>query len=163
MYTENGRTSLEFKIPARGLLGFRSEFIRITRGQGIMNAAFHSFISWVGDIGTSRNGVIIANEAGDATAYAIKGLEDRGVFFINPKTTVYRGMIVGEHSRSNDLLVNVVKTKKLTNMRSAGADVLEVLSTPIEITLEYGLDYISTDELMEVTPKSIRLRKSNLP
>ncbi|MEB3287289.1 MAG: translational GTPase TypA [Vampirovibrionales bacterium] len=162
MYTENGRTMLEFKIPSRGLLGFRSEFIRLTRGQGIMNAAFSAFVPWVGDIGTSRNGVIVSNEQGEATAYAMKNLEDRGVFFITPKTTVYRGMIVGEHNRSNDLLVNVVKAKKLTNMRSAGADVLEVLSTPITVTLEYGLDYIATDELMEVTPQNIRLRKQSI-
>lgn len=159
MSNQNGRTSLEFKIPSRGLLGFRSEFIRMTRGQGMMTAAFESYIPWVGDIGTNRNGVIISVEQGDATAYSLKNLEDRGVFFITPKTTVYKGMIIGENNRQQDITVNVCKAKKLTNMRSAGADVLEVLSTPIDVTLEFGLDYIALDELMEVTPKNIRLRK----
>lgn len=162
MMTQNGRTLMEFKIPSRGLLGFRSEFIRLTRGQGIMTAAFDTFIPWVGDIGSYRNGVIVANEQGESTAYALKNLEDRGVFFIAPRTTVYKGMIVGEHNRQQDLMVNVCKAKKLTNMRSATADVLEVLATPVDVTLEFGLDYVSTDELMEVTPKSIRLRKKQL-
>jgi GTP-binding protein len=104
----------------------------------------------------------VAMEAGETTSYALKGLEDRGIFFIKPRVTVYKGMIVGEHSRQNDLVLNVCKTKKLTNMRSATADVLEVLQTPIEVTLEFGLDYIAPDELMEVTPQNIRLRKANL-
>lgn len=162
MNTAAGRTLLEFIVPARGLLGFRSEFIRLTRGQGMMTHAFCDYRPWVGDIGSTRNGVLIAHEAGEATAYSLKNLEDRGVFFIQPRTTVYRGMVVGEHTRQNDLLVNVCKAKKLTNMRSATADVLEVLQTPVEVTLEFGLDYIAQDELMEVTPTSIRLRKANL-
>ncbi len=162
MNTLNGRTIIDFDIPSRGLLGFRSEFIRITKGQGIMTSAFSEFRLWVGEIGTSRNGVLIAHEAGEATAYALKNLEDRGTFFITPRTTVYRGMIVGEHTRQSDLVLNVCKEKKLTNMRSATADVLEVLSTPVEVTLEFGLDYIALDELMEVTPQSIRLRKADL-
>ena len=162
MNTQNGRTVLEFKIPSRGLLGFRSDFIRLTRGQGMMTSAFNAFVPWVGDIGSNRNGVIVANEQGEATAYALKNLEDRGVFFIHPKTVVYKGMIVGENNRQQDLVANVTKTKKLTNMRSASAEVLEVLSTPTEVTLEFGLDYINMDELMEVTPKSIRLRKASL-
>ncbi|MBX2861005.1 MAG: translational GTPase TypA [Vampirovibrio sp.] len=162
METLNGRTMMEFTIPSRGLLGFRSEFIRLTRGQGMMTSAFQKFIPWVGDIGSSRSGVIYSNEQGEATAYALKNLEDRGVFFIQPRTTVYKGMVVGEHTRQNDLGVNICKTKRLTNMRSATSDVLEVLSTPVEVTLEFGLDYIATDELMEVTPESIRLRKSNI-
>lgn len=153
------RTMLEFTIPSRGLLGFRSEFIRLTRGQGMMTAAFQEFVPWVGDIGSNRNGVLVANEPGQATAYALKNLEDRGTFFISPRETVYPGMIVGENNRPQDLKANVCKTKKLTNMRSATADVMEVLSTPIEVTLEFGLDYIAMDEWMEVTPESIRLRK----
>jgi GTP-binding protein len=162
MQSEAGRTLVEFKIPSRGLLGFRSEFIRMTRGQGLMTSAFLGYLPWVGDIGTSRNGALIAHESGEATSYALKNLEDRGVYFIKPRQTVYRGMIVGEHTRQSDLLVNVCKMKKLTNMRSATADVLEVLSTPVEVTLEFGLDFIATDELLEVTPQSIRLRKKQL-
>jgi GTP-binding protein len=162
MHSDMGRTLIEFLIPSRGLLGFRSDFIRLTRGQGIMTSAFAEYRPWAGDIGTSRSGVLVAMEAGDSTAYAIKNLEDRGKFFITPGTVVYRGMIVGEHTRPSDLLVNVCKTKKLTNMRSAGAEVLDVLETPIDVTLEFGLDYIAIDELMEVTPTSIRLRKASL-
>lgn len=162
MENQSGRTLVEFKIPSRGLLGFRSEFIRMTKGQGMMTHAFSEFQPWVGDISKSRNGVLIAMEAGETTSYALKGLEDRGTFFVKPRTTVYRGMVVGEHSRSNDLILNVCKMKKLTNMRSANADVMEVLQTPVDVTLEFGLDYIEQDELMEVTPQSIRLRKANL-
>lgn len=162
MESANGRTMIEFKIPSRGLLGFRSEFIRMTKGQGMMTHAFSEYMPWVGDIGSSRNGVLIASDPGEATAYAIKNLEDRGAFFIKPRTIVYKGMIVGENTRGQDMFINVCKTKKLTNMRSASADVLEVLQTPVDVTLEFGLDYIELDELMEVTPQSIRLRKENL-
>ncbi len=162
MESLNGRTMIEFSIPSRGLLGFRSEFIRMTKGQGMMTHAFSDFRPWAGDISKARNGVLVAMEAGETTAYALKGLEDRGVFFVKPRVTVYRGMIIGEHSRGNDLILNVCKTKKLTNMRSANADVMEVLQTPVDVTLEFGLDYIEQDELMEVTPQSIRLRKSTL-
>ncbi|MEM0951973.1 MAG: translational GTPase TypA [Cyanobacteria bacterium P01_H01_bin.74] len=162
METLGARTTITFVIPSRGLLGFRSEFIRMTRGQGMMAHTFSRFIPWVGDIGSNRSGVLVANEAGEATAYAIKNAEDRGVFFITPRTVVYRGMIIGENSRGQDLVLNITKAKKLTNMRSAGADVLDVLQTPIALTLEFGLDYIAADELMEVTPENIRLRKANL-
>jgi GTP-binding protein len=154
-----GRTTIEFAIPSRGLLGFRSEFIRLTRGQGTMNHALTGFEPWAGDIGQTRNGSLVSSEMGDVTAYALKNLEDRGVFFISPREKVYKGMIVGEHTRSGDLALNVCREKKLTNMRSANADVKQVLETPIEVTLEFGLDYIGSDELMEVTPQSIRLRK----
>src|SRR5262249_52624910 len=106
MTSQNGRTVLEFKIPSRGLLGFRSDFIRLTRGQGIMTASFHFYIPGAGDMGTSRNGVIISIDLGEATAYALKNLEDRGMFFITPKTTVYKGMIVGENNRQQDIVVN---------------------------------------------------------
>ncbi len=162
MESTGGRTMIEFKIPSRGLLGFRSEFIRITRGQGMMTSAFSEFKPWVGEIGTHRNGALVAFEPGESTAYALKNFEDRGVFFIKPRVTVYKGMIVGEHTRGNDLVINVCKTKKLTNMRSATSEVLEVLATPVEVTLEFGLDFIAQDELMEVTPQNIRLRKQNL-
>ncbi|MFN7310906.1 MAG: translational GTPase TypA [Vampirovibrionales bacterium] len=162
MYSENGRTTLEFFVPSRGLLGFRSEFIRMTKGEGIMNASFASYEPWAGEMNQTRNGAIIANEAGDATAYSLKKLEDRGRFFVSPREYVYRGMIIGEYNRQSDLAVNVAKAKQLTNMRSAGADVMDVLQVPIPVTLEFGLDFIAQDELMEVTPKSIRLRKANL-
>jgi GTP-binding protein len=162
MYAEAGRSFITFIIPSRGLLGFRSEFIRLTRGQGIMTSAFSHYGPWVGDIGSYRNGALVAHEPGDSTAYAMKNLEDRGTYFIHPRVTVYRGMIVGEHNRQSDLLVNVCKMKKLTNMRSAGADVLEVLATPVEVTLEFGLDFIAQDELLEVTPINIRMRKKEI-
>lgn len=160
--TINGRTLMAFTIPSRGLLGFRSQFIRFTRGQGIMTHTFREFAPWAGDITGNRNGVLIAHEPGETTSYALKNLEDRGIFFISPRETVYKGMIVGEQNRAGDLVVNVCKTKKLTNMRSAGADVLDLLNAPLELTLEFGLDYIEMDELMEVTPKTIRLRKQDL-
>jgi GTP-binding protein len=160
--SNNGRTLLQFNMPSRGLLGFRSLFIRLTRGQGIMSSTFREYGPWAGDIGSNRNGALIAHEQGDATAYAIKSLEDRGVFFINPGVVVYRGMIIGEQNRQGDLVINVCKTKKLTNMRSAGAEVLDVLNTPVDLTLEYGMDFIAMDELMEVTPQNIRLRKQDL-
>ena len=162
MEAANGRTLLEFVVPSRGLLGFRSEFIRITRGEGLMNSAFLEYRSWVGDMTSVRNGAIVAHEPGETTAYSLKNLEDRGRFFVSPRTTVYRGMIVGEYNRQQDLVANVCKGKKLTNMRSANADVMEVLQTPIDVTLEFGMDFIATDELMEVTPESIRLRKADL-
>lgn len=127
-----------------------------------MSSVFKDYEPWVGDIGSYRNGVLVANEQGETTFFALKNLEDRGRFFVTPRTTVYKGMIVGEHSRGSDLWVNACKQKKLTNMRSANADVMEVLETPQEVTLEFGLDYIASDELMEVTPQNIRLRKSNL-
>lgn len=162
MHSQAGRTMLTFKMPSRGLLGFRSEFVRLTRGHGMMTHAFSEYRPWLGEIPSTRNGALVASDPGEATAYALKNLEDRGVFFIRPRTTVYRGMIVGEYNRQNDLAVNVTKAKKLTNVRSSTADVMEVLATPVEVTLEFGLDFIGTDELMEVTPQNIRLRKENL-
>jgi GTP-binding protein len=127
-----------------------------------MSSAFASYEPWYGELNQTRNGAIIANETGDVTAYALKNLEDRGVFFIEPRQKVYKGMIVGEYNRQQDIVVNVCKAKQLTNMRSAGSDVLAVLATPRTITLEVGLEFIAADELMEVTPKSIRLRKADL-
>ena len=134
----------------------------LSKGEGMMTHAFKQYDKWAGDFKPTRSGSLIAHEPGDATAYALKNLEDRGKFFIEPGTTVYRGMIVGLNTRGDDLVINVCKQKKLTNMRSAGADVLEVLATPVDVTLEYGLNYIGDDEMMEVTPKNIRLRKANL-
>ncbi|MCS6960049.1 MAG: translational GTPase TypA [Pseudanabaenaceae cyanobacterium SKYGB_i_bin29] len=159
MQVGNGRTQLDYVIPARGLIGFRGEFMRATRGEGIMNHSFLDYRPTVGEIETRRNGVLISFEEGEATFYALKNAEDRGVFFIKPGTKVYKGMIVGEHNRPQDLELNVCKTKQLTNMRSAGAEELVQLQAPIEMTLERALEYIGPDELLEVTPTSIRLRK----
>jgi len=155
----NGRTQLEFAVPARGLIGFRGEFLRITRGEGIMNHSFLEYRPFMGEIETRRNGVIIAFEEGTATFYALKNAEDRGVFFITPGTKVYKGMIVGEHNRPQDLDLNVCKTKQLSNVRSSTGDELVQLQSPVEMSLERALEYIGPDELVEVTPESIRLRK----
>jgi GTP-binding protein len=155
----NGRTQLEFVIPARGLVGFRGEFMRLTRGEGIMNHSFLDYRPISGDIEARRNGVLISFEEGTATFYALKNAEDRGVFFITPSTKVYKGMIVGEHNRPQDLELNVCKTKQLTNHRAASGEELVQLQAPMEMSLERALEYIGPDELVEVTPKSIRLRK----
>lgn len=155
----NGRTQLEFVIPARGLIGFRGEFMRLTRGEGIMNHSFLDYRPIVGDIEARRNGVLISFEEGVSTFYAMKNAEDRGVFFIKPGTRVYRGMIVGEHNRPQDLELNVCKTKQLTNHRASGGEELVQLQTPVDMSLERALEYIGPDELLEITPESIRLRK----
>jgi len=155
----NGRTQLEFIIPARGLVGFRGEFMRLTRGEGIMNHSFLDYRPLAGEISARRNGVLIAFEEGTATFYALKNAEDRGVFFITPGTKVYKGMIVGEHNRPQDLEINVCKAKQLTNFRSSTGDELVQLQSPVDMSLERALEYIGADELVEVTPQSIRLRK----
>jgi GTP-binding protein len=155
----NGRTQLEFVIPARGLVGFRGEFMRLTRGDGIMNHSFLDYRPLTGEIEARRNGVLIAFEEGVATFYAMKNAEDRGVFFITPGTKVYKGMIVGENNRPQDLDLNVCKTKQLTNHRASSGEELVQLQAPVEMSLERALEYIGPDELVEVTPKSIRLRK----
>lgn len=155
----NGRTQLEFVIPARGLLGFRGDFIRITRGEGIMNHSFLEYRPMSGDLETRYNGVMVAFEEGVATFYAMKNAEDRGVFFITPGTKVYKGMIIGEHNRPQDIELNVCKTKQLTNHRSATGDELVQLQAPEDMNLERALEYIGPDELVEITPESIRLRK----
>ncbi|HEY9738526.1 MAG TPA: translational GTPase TypA [Trichocoleus sp.] len=155
----DGRATLEFVIPARGLIGFRGEFMRLTRGEGIMNHSFLDYRPMSGEVETRRNGVLISFEEGVATFYAMKNAEDRGVFFITPGTKVYRGMIVGEHNRPQDLELNVCKTKQLTNHRSATGDELVQLQTPVDMSLERALEYIGPDEMVEITPESIRLRK----
>ena len=155
----NGRSNLEFVIPARGLIGFRGEFMRMTRGAGIMNHSFLEYRPTCGDISARRNGVLISFEEGVATDYALMGAEDRGTFFIKPGTKVYKGMIVGENNRPQDLELNICKSKQLTNHRASGGEELVQLKTPIDMTLERALEYISGDELVEVTPLSIRLRK----
>ena len=157
--TNDGRTQLEFVVPSRGLIGFRGEFIRATRGEGIMSHSFLDYRAMQGDFDARRNGVLIAFEEGTATFYALKNAEDRGQFFITPGTKVYKGMIIGENNRPQDLEINVCKTKQLTNMRSAGAEELDTLQAPMQMTLERALEYIGPDEMLEVTPESIRLRK----
>lgn len=153
------RTQLEFVIPARGLIGFRGEFMRMTRGEGIMNHSFLDYRPLTGEIEARNKGVLISFEEGVSTFYAMKNAEDRGVFFITPGTRVYKGMIVGEHNRPQDLELNVCKTKQLTNHRAASGDELVQLQAPVEMSLERALEYIGPDELVEVTPQSIRLRK----
>ncbi len=155
----HGRSQLEFVIPARGLIGFRGEFMRLTRGAGIMNHSFLEYRPLAGDINARRNGVLISFEEGIVTFYSLKNAEDRGLFFIEPGTKVYRGMIVGENNRPQDLELNLCKAKQLTNHRSATGDELVQLQSPMEMNLERALEYISSDELVEVTPQSIRLRK----
>ncbi len=155
----NGRTQLEFVVPARGLIGFRGEFIRLTRGEGIMNHSFLDYRAMVGEIQSRYNGVIIAFEEGTATFYALQNAEDRGLFFIKPGTKVYKGMIIGEHNRPQDLDLNICKAKALTNHRAASGDELVQLKAPEEMSLERALEYIGPDELLEITPESIRLRK----
>ena len=156
------RTNMKFVIPARSLIGFRSEFIRMTRGEGIMNHVFEGYKPYCGDMPRHRCGSLIAHEDGEAIPYALGQFEDRGVFFVTPKTKVYRGMIVGEANRPQDIVVNLCKTKKLTNMRSATADVMVTLQAPRIMSLEDCLEYIADDELMEVTPQNIRMRKADL-
>ncbi len=157
--TNDGRTQLEFLIPSRGLIGFRGEFIRATRGEGIMSHSFFEYRPMLGEFDSRRNGVLISFEEGVSTFYSLKNAEDRGQFFINPGTKVYKGMIIGEHNRQQDLEINICKSKQLTNMRSAGAEELDSLQSPIDITLERALEYIGPGEMLEVTPESIRLRK----
>ncbi len=154
-----GRSQLEFVVPARGLIGFRGDFMRATRGAGIMNHSFLDYRPAAGEISARRNGVLISFEEGTATEFSLKNAEDRGVFFIKPGTKVYKGMIIGENNRPQDMELNVCKSKQLTNMRAAGADDIVQLQAPIEMSLERALEYIGSDEILEVTPESIRLRK----
>jgi GTP-binding protein len=156
------RTRMEFGMPARALFGFRTQFLSMTQGEGIMSHVFDGYAPWAGDLKIRRNGSLVASEAGSAFAYSIWKLQDRGNFFITPATEVYVGMVVGENNRDNDLNVNVCKNKKLTNVRSAGADEALNLTPVRKLTLEDALEYIGEDELVEITPKSIRLRKKTL-
>jgi len=159
--TDQNRSILRFSIPARGLIGFSSEYVRLTKGEGIMHSSFDKYEAFRGDMPQQRNGCIWSMETGSVRAYSLQQLEDRGTFFIAPGAEVYVGMIVGEHNRPQELPVNVCKAKKLTNMRSAGADDLVPLKSPRILTLEEAMSYIQEDELIEITPKSIRLRKKN--
>jgi GTP-binding protein len=157
-----GRARLQFRIPARGLVGFRSEFLTITRGEGIMSSQFDGWEPWMGEIPRRANGAIIADRLGESVPYALFSIQERGTLFIGPGVQLYEGMIIGEHAHPNDLDVNASREKKLTNIRAAGRDENVILTPPVEMTLERALEWIASDELVEVTPKSIRLRKRML-
>ena len=154
-----GRVRLEYKVPARGLIGFQTEFLNMTRGTGIMSHVFEDYGPWAGEIEGRRQGVLISQDDGGAVAYALWKLQERGRMFVSPNEALYEGMIIGIHTRDNDLVVNPIKEKKLTNVRSSGKDDAIVLVPPIELTLEKAVEFIADDELVEITPKSIRLRK----
>jgi GTP-binding protein len=154
-----GRTRLDYRIPARGLLGFQNEFMNLTRGTGLMSHVFEGYAPVRGDIAERRNGVLVSQEDGEAVAYALWNLQERGRMFVSPGDKVYEGMVIAIHSRDNDLVVNPIKGKKLTNVRAAGKDEAVVLTPPIALTLEYAVEFIADDELVEITPKSIRIRK----
>jgi GTP-binding protein len=157
-----GRVRIVFYAPTRGLIGYQGELLTDTRGTAIMNRLFHSYETHKGPIQGRRNGVLISNDKGEAVAYALWNLEDRGPMMIEPGWKVYKGMIVGEHTRDNDLVINVLKGKQLTNIRTTSKDEAVRLTPPIRMTLEKALAYIEEDELVEVTPKAIRLRKKLL-
>lgn len=158
----NGRTRLEYHIPARGLIGFQGEFLTLTRGTGLMSHVFDDYAPVKPDMPGRHNGVLVSQEQGEAVAYALWNLEDRGRMFVSPNDKVYEGMIIGIHSRDNDLVVNPLKGKKLTNIRASGTDEAVRLTTPIKLTLEGAVEFIDDDELVEITPQSIRLRKRYL-
>jgi GTP-binding protein len=154
-----GRVRLDYRIPARGLIGFQGEFMTLTRGSGVMSHVFDEYAPVKPDITERRNGVLVSQDDGVAVAYALWKLQERGRMFVSPGNPVYEGMIIGIHSRDNDLVVNPIKTKQLTNIRASGKDEAIDLVTPIQLTLEYAVEFIGDDELVEITPKSIRLRK----
>lgn len=158
----DGYTRLEFEIPARGLIGYRSEFLTDTKGEGVMNHSFLEFRPHSGNVESRKNGALISMENGDATAFSLFNIQDRGTLFIEPQTKVYVGMIIGEHSRDNDLDVNPIKSKHLTNMRASGSDDAIKLVPPRDLTLERALEWIEDDEILEVTPLNIRIRKKYL-
>ncbi|MBG8857384.1 translational GTPase TypA [Neisseria meningitidis] len=158
----NGRTRLEYHIPARGLIGFQGEFMTLTRGVGLMSHVFDDYAPVKPDMPGRHNGVLVSQEQGEAVAYALWNLEERGRMFVSPNDKIYEGMIIGIHSRDNDLVVNPLKGKKLTNIRASGTDEAVRLTTPIKLTLEGAVEFIDDDELVEITPQSIRLRKRYL-
>jgi GTP-binding protein len=157
-----GRVRLEYRIPARGLIGFTNEFMNLTRGSGLIANIFDSYEAHKGDIGSRKNGVLISMDDGEIFTYALGKLDDRGRMFVRPNDPVYEGMIVGIHNRDNDLVVNATRTKQLTNFRVSGKEDAIKITPPIDLTLEYGVEFIEEDELVEITPKSVRLRKRYL-
>ncbi len=154
-----GRVRLDYRIPARGLIGFQSDFMTMTRGTGIMSHVFDEYAPMRPEIAARRNGVLISAEQGDAVAYALWKLQERGRMFVNPGDRLYEGMVIGIHSRDNDLVVNPIKGKQLTNVRASGTDEAVTLTPPILLTLETAIEFITDDELVEITPKNIRIRK----
>ena len=158
----NGRVRLEYRIPARGLIGFANEFMNLTRGSGLISSIFDGYEPHKGEIGGRKNGVLISMDDGEIFTYALGKLDDRGRMFVKPNDPVYEGMIVGIHNRDNDLVVNATRTKQLTNFRVSGKEDAIKITPPIDLTLEYGVDFIDDDELVEITPKSVRLRKRHL-
>ncbi len=162
MHTRGDRTHLEFNIPSRGIIGLRTNILNLTQGEAIMSHRFKAYEPWKGDMPSRINGVLIVHETGVSIAYALNKLQDRGYFFIGPGEDVYQGQIIGEHSRDNDLVVNITRTKKLTNMRASGSDDKVQLEPPHRMPLEEAMEYIDEDELVEVTPLNIRLRKIHL-
>lgn len=158
----SGKTRLVFLAPSRGLIGYQGRFLTETRGTGVLNRVFHSYAPYKGDISGRRNGALVSTETGQVVAYALFNLQDRGVMFVSPQDKVYEGMVVGEHNRDNDLGVNVLKGKKLSNVRASGTDDAILLTPPRRLTLEDMMAYINPDELVEVTPVSLRLRKRYL-
>ena len=158
----DGYTRLEFEIPARGLIGYRSEFLTDTKGEGIMNHSFLEFRPFSGSVESRKNGALVSMESGEATGFSLFNIQERGILFITPQTKVYVGMVIGEHSRDNDLDVNPIKAKHLTNLRSSGADEAIKLVPPRDLTLERALEWIEDDEILEVTPQNVRIRKKIL-
>ena len=154
-----GRVRLEYRVPARGLIGFQTEFLNLTRGTGLMSHIFDGYEPYKGELAGRKNGVLISQDDGEAVTYALGKLDDRGRMFVKPGDPLYEGMVIGIHSRENDLVVNPVRTKQLTNFRASGKDEAIRLTPPIELTLEYAVEFIDDDELVEITPKSIRIRK----
>jgi GTP-binding protein len=160
--TDDGSVRLRYLVPTRGLLGFRSKFLTATRGTGIMHALFHGYLPLAGDIETREHGSLVAWEAGVATNYALHNAEGRGILFIGPGTEVYEGMVVGEQPREGDIAVNVCKKKHMTNVRSSNEDIAVRLTPPRLMSLDEAIEYISDDELLEVTPTNYRIRKKIL-
>ena len=158
----SGRVRLEFDIPSRGLIGYRNEFLTDTKGTGILTHLFDGYRAQAGEIIHRTTGALIADRTGKATGYSILNLQERGQLFVGPSEEVYMGMLVGENSRDNDLEVNITKEKKLTNMRAASADAFEKLTPPRRMSLEEAIEFIREDELIEITPNHIRLRKRYL-
>ena len=159
MENRGDRMHIEFNIPSRGIIGLNNIILTLSAGEAVMAHRFMDFQPWKGEIEKRQNGSIIAGESGNAYAYALDKLQDRGRFFIEPQTDVYAGQVVGEHNKEGDLVVNVTKSKKLTNVRAAGSDEKIQLAPPITFSLEEALEYIKEDEYVEVTPKHMRLRK----
>jgi GTP-binding protein len=158
----HGRVSMEFTIPSRGLIGFRSQFLTDTKGAGIMNTLFNGYAPWFGPIPQRQSGALVSDRQGKVTTYACHAMVDRGELIVEVGTQVYAGMVIGERNRSDDLVVNITREKKLTNMRSASSDATVTLLPPRKLSLDQSIEFIAEDELVEVTPKSIRLRKREL-